>query len=173
MSLGLCHKRSRGDERLMDCREAQSLIVPFIKGELGMEQSKKMLDHIEKCSDCKEELEVYYILLVGMQQLDEDSALDLDLHGQFERSLEDNRNKINKAKRRNTQKYILTLALVGIVLVVMTNGQQYLATKKQKKKGAVATMLPLQNTGVENRKSMEPNGDVKDPVDIEPRFVQR
>ena len=30
----------------LDCREAQSLIVPFIKSELTMEQAKKFFEHI-------------------------------------------------------------------------------------------------------------------------------
>ena len=63
----------------MDCREAQALIVPFIEGKLNDEQNEKFIAHIETCSECYDELEVYYIVIVGVKQLDEDTQIIMDL----------------------------------------------------------------------------------------------
>ncbi len=62
----------------MDCREAQAWIVPFIEGKLNDEQNEKFIEHIENCSECYDELEVYYIVIVGTKQLDEDTHMIMD-----------------------------------------------------------------------------------------------
>lgn len=62
----------------MNCREAQALIVPFIEGKLDDEQNEKFIAHIETCSECYDELEVYYIVIVGTKQLDEDTHLTMN-----------------------------------------------------------------------------------------------
>jgi len=97
--------RKRGCD--VDCREAQGLIVPFIKSELTMEQAKTFFQHIDNCPDCKEELEVYYMMMVGMKELDEDNPKSLDLHSQFEELLDRSRTEINKHHLRKTPRMVL------------------------------------------------------------------
>lgn len=118
----------------MDCREAESLIVPFIKSELNMEKAKAFFEHIDGCKDCREELEVYYILLIGLQQLDEDSSGSLDLHGQFEEHLNKARIQVEKSHLYQFPKMVLLLALVGIMLVLATRGQEKIALEHEEKK---------------------------------------
>lgn len=63
---------------VMTCRRAQSLITPFIKDKLNITDTEEFLEHINSCQECREELEVYYILLTAMKQLDEDKQLSDD-----------------------------------------------------------------------------------------------
>lgn len=128
----------------MDCREVQSLIVPFIKSELTMEQAKAFFEHIDCCKDCKEELEVYYILLIGLKQLDEDPSDSLDLHGQFEEHLNKAKERVEKQTWERFPKLVILLALIGILLVMITREQEYFAKKQEieKKTETLFEMLP-------------------------------
>lgn len=108
----------------MECREAQSLIVPFIKNELPMEQVEQFLKHIANCKDCKEELEIYYILMFGLQQLDEENATDLNLHGQFEARLAKSYSDIRKRKNRKKQMYVFVGMLIVFLTVLAINARE-------------------------------------------------
>lgn len=109
----------------MDCRETQSLIVPFIESQLTLEKARAFLKHIEVCEDCREELEVYYILLVGLKQLEEEPEESLDLHGQFEEHLRNTKLQVERKSLGNFPKIIVLLSLIGIMLVVFTLEQHY------------------------------------------------
>lgn len=119
----------------MDCREVQGLIVPFIKSELTMEQAKTFFQHIDNCPDCKEELEVYYMMMIGMKELDEDNPKSLDLHSQFEELLDRSRTEINKHHLRKTPRMVLFLALMGVLLVLITRGQEHIAKRENIQNG--------------------------------------
>lgn len=127
----------------MDCREMQGLIVPFIKSELTMEKAKEFFQHIDNCPDCKEELEVYYMMMVGIKELDEDNPKSLDLHSQFEELLECSRTEINKHHLRKTPRMVLFLALIGVLLVLITREQEYLAGQESIQKNMEALMRQL------------------------------
>ena len=128
----------------MDCREAQGLIVPFIKSELTMEQAKTFFQHIDNCPDCKEELEVYYMMMVGMKELDEDNPKSLDLHSQFEELLDRSRTEINKHHLRKTPRMVLFLALIGVLLVLITREQEHIAEQEkiQNREETVFDVMP-------------------------------
>ena len=50
----------------MDCKRIQSMIIPYIRDELNNEDLELFLDHINSCKECREELEIYYIIEVGL-----------------------------------------------------------------------------------------------------------
>lgn len=126
----------------VNCRETQGLIVPFIKSELTMEQAKAFFQHIDNCPDCKEELEVYYMMMVGMKELDEDNPKSLDLHGQFEELLDRSRTEINKHHLRKTPRMVLFLALIGVLLVLITREQEHIV-KQEDIKNRSETVLDV------------------------------
>ena len=135
-------ERKRGCD--VDCRETQGLLVPFIKSKLTMEQAKAFFQHIDNCPDCKEELEVYYMMIVGMKELDEDNPKSLDLHSQFEELLDHSRTEINKHHLRKAPRMVLFLALIGILLVLVTREQEYIAEKEsiEKRNETIFEWLP-------------------------------
>ncbi len=117
----------------MDCRKTQSLIVPFIESQLTLEKARAFLKHIEDCEDCREELEVYYILLVGLKQLEEEPEESLDLHGQFEEHLRNTRLQVERKSWGNFPKIIILLSLIGFMLVAFTLEQQRYVRQKELK----------------------------------------
>lgn len=104
----------------MTCKEAQGLIMPYINNELDVNQLEKFLEHIESCSDCKEELEVYFTLLTGMRQLDEDKNLSGDFHIDFEKSLRKSEERISRAKLNYARKRMIYI-IICFVFSVMVN----------------------------------------------------
>ena len=61
----------------MNCQNAQSMVLNFINNKLDKEETKAFIEHVRDCKDCWEELEIYYVMLVGLKQLDEGAEPDL------------------------------------------------------------------------------------------------
>ena len=55
----------------MTCREAERLVMPYINGSITDGELKEFLKHIETCEECREELEIYFTVDVGIRQLDQ------------------------------------------------------------------------------------------------------
>ena len=53
----------------MTCREAERLVMPYINGELTDAELAEFLKHIDTCEDCREELEIYFTVDVGIRHL--------------------------------------------------------------------------------------------------------
>ena len=53
----------------MICREAERLVMPYINGSITDEELKAFVEHIDHCPDCREELEIYFTVDVGIRQL--------------------------------------------------------------------------------------------------------
>lgn len=104
----------------MTCKEAQGLIMSYINDKLDVNQLEKFLEHIEYCSDCKEELEVYFTLLTGMKQLDEDKNLSGDLHIDFVKSLHKSEERIRRARLNYVRKRMMYV-IICVVFCIMIN----------------------------------------------------
>ena len=52
----------------MKCHDVQRMISGFIEEKLTDEQLEGFLEHIENCQDCYDELEVYYMITIGLMQ---------------------------------------------------------------------------------------------------------
>ncbi len=99
----------------MNCLEAQSYIMPFIEGKVPEHKQEEFVLHMKNCPKCHEELEIYYTLIVGMKQLDNQE----ELSSNFSRDLENKLNHLqNKVKGRRGIK-VSTFALVCFSLIAV------------------------------------------------------
>lgn len=87
----------------MDCKTANQLIRPYIDKELDLETADGFLRHIRECRECREELEIYFTVQIGIDNLNQDEFHTYDLKGQFEEEL------------RSTQRYIHKRHVTGAV----------------------------------------------------------
>ena len=55
----------------MDCKTIQKMILPFDHERLSTKEEEIFIQHIENCDDCKEELEIHYIVSYGLSDDDE------------------------------------------------------------------------------------------------------
>ena len=66
-------------KKTLTCKEATKMVIPYIDGHLGDKDLRKFVGHIKECSECREELETYYIVYKGLMQLDEREELPMNI----------------------------------------------------------------------------------------------
>lgn len=87
----------------MNCKTANQLIHPYLNQELNLETADNFLHHIKECKDCREELEIYFTVQAGIDNLNRDEVRTYDLKGLFEEEL------------RSTQSYITKRHILGAI----------------------------------------------------------
>lgn len=103
----------------MTCDRAQKLITPFINDELDNDEIEDFINHVNTCSECYEELEVYYTLLTAMKQLDDEERISDDFKLQLSTKLERAEEKIiHKRFSRYRKRSILILLVIAMGLLL-------------------------------------------------------
>jgi anti-sigma factor RsiW len=69
------------------------MVTPYVKGELSDKEMERFLKHIEQCSDCMDELDIYFTVYQAMDLLDTGENQEYD----FKKRLW---NSIRMSKRR-------------------------------------------------------------------------
>lgn len=72
----------------MTCLEAQSKIIAYIDYHLEREEKQDFLRHIQGCDNCREELNIYYTMIEGMRQLDDNMPLSTDFTAELDERIE-------------------------------------------------------------------------------------
>jgi hypothetical protein len=102
----------------MNCIETQRLIVPFINDELNIKQLEEFIHHVHSCPDCMEELQVYYVLLAGMKQLDEDKELSNNFNQDLIDLLSLSEDRIIHDKFLHIRKRIVLIIVIALVAII-------------------------------------------------------
>lgn len=92
------------------------MIIEFINDDLSLEELELFLDHVNSCSECREELEVYYGLITAMKQLDEDKILYDDFSMELSAKLEKAQERIIHSKFAYYRKNV---AIVVVILITI------------------------------------------------------
>lgn len=72
----------------MDCTNTQQQIMAYINRTLDDDEMLNFLEHIEECEECRNELEIYYMLYMGYNRLEDfDEPMSYDLKGRLEHEL--------------------------------------------------------------------------------------
>lgn len=119
----------------MNCLEAQSKIVAFIEDELNDDETVEFVRHIRSCENCAEELEIYYTLIVGMKQLDEDQELSTNFKEQMEQKL--NIEYKHVQNRRKITGSTAAIILIAICVIGFLGYESYRTTKYQQEQAAI------------------------------------
>lgn len=100
----------------MICREWQKMIPRFLNNTLETHELESFMKHVQTCGDCYEELEIMFMLSIGLQELNEDRNISYN----FSQLLE---NKITEAEiycRRIKQiRYLNWLVIFILHLLVI------------------------------------------------------
>ena len=59
----------------MTCMEAEKMVVPYMKDELSPTELEDFLDHIKTCENCREELEIHYMVDAGIRSSRSDGVM--------------------------------------------------------------------------------------------------
>ena len=109
----------------MNCLEAQGLIMKYVNNELSGLKLEDFRKHIDSCPDCKEELEIYYILTTGMNQLDNDYVDTYNFYEAFEKQLDRSRKDIDISSRGYLVKIIMFDLIILLMAVLLTTDTSY------------------------------------------------
>lgn len=117
----------------MNCLEAQSNIVAFIEDKLEDEKMLEFIRHIRNCDNCAEELEIYYTLMVGMKQLDEQENLSSNFQEELNKKIDIQYNRI-RTKKQVKMSSILFI-IVGFIcfgIIGFESYQEFLYSLRQR-----------------------------------------
>lgn len=89
----------------MKCRDFQKNIPRIIKKQIPVEDMAELIEHVENCKDCYDELETYYVIQYGLSEDGDDESMD------FVGRLENNLVRMKK-KARN---FDIARAIYGFV----------------------------------------------------------
>jgi len=95
--------------------EAQSYIIPFIEGKLPEHVKEDFVIHMKNCADCHEELEINYMLLVGMRQLNDEKAISNDFQKDLEQELNRMKHKVHGKQRMRFSAFSICMAAIILV----------------------------------------------------------
>ena len=109
----------------MNCLEAQGLVMKYINNELSGPQLENFLKHIDRCPDCREDLEIYYILTTGMNQLDNDYVDTYNFYEAFEKQLDRSRKNLDISSRGYLFKIIIFDIIILLMAALLTTDTSY------------------------------------------------
>ncbi len=101
----------------MTCVEAEKMVVPYMKDELSPTELEDFLDHINTCENCREELEIHYMVDVGLKKLDEADGT-YDIVGDLKRKVAESYRSLRHISMFQITTYAVT-TLMGMALIVM------------------------------------------------------
>lgn len=101
----------------MTCMEAEKMVIPYIKDQLSMTELEDFIEHIRTCENCREELEIHYMVDVGLKKLDEADGT-YDIVGDLKRKLEGSENTLWHFFTFQVARYAVS-TLMAMALAVM------------------------------------------------------
>lgn len=103
----------------MTCMEAEKMVIPYIHDELTIDELDEFLEHVETCENCMEELEIYYMVDVGLKKLDEADAT-YDIVGDLRRKLENSVWALQRFFAFQVTRYAVnTLMSMSLILMIL------------------------------------------------------
>ena len=105
----------------MTCLEAQSNIMAFIEKKLPDDVIPDFVKHMRYCKNCREELEIYYTLIVGMHQVDNNQELSQNFAKDLENELNRLEHRVKQAKRFKFSTFGLVFGVAVVFLFFVYN----------------------------------------------------
>ena len=100
----------------MNCMEARRMVTPFIKRELSDREAEQFLRHIEHCSDCMDELDMYFTVYKALDTLESGVHNELD----FQKMLEADIRFVKRGiQRRKAVKAMRSVTLIAVELLLL------------------------------------------------------
>ncbi len=98
----------------MNCREAQQLMGNFIDDKMDDETLEAFIEHVKNCPSCYDDLEVYYMVITGIRQLDEGE--DTDFINGLKNKLKDKEAWLKRRKKVRVRKWICACAAFFLLI---------------------------------------------------------
>ena len=104
----------------MTCMEAEKMVIPYINDQLSVTELEDFIEHIKTCENCREELEIHYMVDVGLKKLDEADGT-YDIVGDLKRKVAESYRTLRHISIFQITAYAITtlggMALVSMILL--------------------------------------------------------
>ena len=95
----------------MKCADALSKIDDYIANRLSRRELEDFLEHVKTCRECYDELEIHYIISVGMKYLEEENPKSYDIPYMLREDLCEKEKMLKKQKE-------IRIALIVLLLIL-------------------------------------------------------
>lgn len=103
----------------MTCKEAEGLVMPYIRDELTDEELSEFLSHIGSCPECREELEIYFTVEVGIRQLDSGTG-NYNIKGALVTAIEQSGQHLEAVRLIKIIRYaVYTLTVMALLITIL------------------------------------------------------
>ena len=104
----------------MTCKDAEKLISPFLEDDLDNRELAEFLSHVEKCPECKEELTIQFLVLVGMKRLEDGNTFNLRI--ELDNMLKSAKKKLRTRRNLVILSFVLELfvAAMAVTTIVLS-----------------------------------------------------
>jgi len=104
----------------MDCKMAQHMVPQYIQRQLNNRELAEFLEHINQCSVCYEELEIYFTIHFALQKLNEDQDISYNIQKMLEDNLALSKQQVHRRKLFRICRYgVMLLAELLLALVLL------------------------------------------------------
>lgn len=105
----------------MDCRRFETLIPDFVDNKMDYAITKQFLEHQKSCTQCREELNIQFLVNEGLVRLEEGEAFDLqkemlDLLGHASKKIRFHERLLKYGKRVESIVMIAILAVIAAII---------------------------------------------------------
>ena len=97
VALGRRNGSLRG--KTMNCQDTLQQITAYLQGNLTTKEEMELVLHVETCESCFEELELNYIMLVGLDKLDKEQSSSMDFTAMLKAHMDKTRKQYKREKR--------------------------------------------------------------------------
>lgn len=104
----------------MTHKEAERSIPSFLDESMDNLELAEFLDHIDRCSDCKEELSIQFLVNRGLQSLSEGD--EFNLKGELDKKLSKAHARLNRLYRLEKISWMLRTVVVveSVIFFILT-----------------------------------------------------
>jgi hypothetical protein len=101
----------------MNCKDAEKMISPFLEDDLDNRDLAEFLNHMDKCPECREELTIQFLVLVGMKRLEDGNTFNLKQ--ELDNMLRDARKKLRVRKYLKAMSLLLELLVAAMTVATV------------------------------------------------------
>ena len=118
---------------------SQKMIEAFIRDELNENELRQVLEHLEVCPSCYDEVEVYYMITVGLMKEDHESgAHTADLRTQFRAFINEKNQELNKEiQKKDRKSYFITGLVMAALILLYYLGSAFMSPDRDKAEGTI------------------------------------
>ncbi len=107
----------------MECFEVDTKIISYLENALEDDELEAFLEHLNECEDCRNEVALYFTLIEGLKQMDEDEIKIFDFQAEYQKQRKERlRDVVLRRKYRLLTDRLVILFVVAIVLFGLIYG---------------------------------------------------